>query len=351
MRVCHAIEISNVDFKCHDVILLRKKSFIVSSLKNRKYVSSSVVKCEYKTFQSKIKKLPESFNESLRSHLSAKSFRFGNFSLFRQTINYWCCCCALPWHHFMPTVCWISRKGRNFRAPSPLGRFYAENILIYILKSTILCAIRTFTNTSEELFFRTQNFLAKKSDSSRAKRELRSNTCSMMRSTSSTVQCKNWWFKWVHFPLIKYLWKLFRNYSNPKMKIATDANESLPSNELKCEKLFPPKSDEKKISLALMSLCSRSLLMPIGVERVRENGTEQFSICVPTPQQQHKAFSGENENVPLRYQSRASFIKAHSNERRFGSGRKRRQEVLLCQEKKAIKAHALTTSFQRFPTL
>lgn len=99
------------------------------------------------------KKLPESFNESLRSHLSAKSFRFGNFSLFRQTINYWCCCCALPWHHFMPTVCWISRKGRNFRAPSPLGRFYAENILIYILKSTILCAIRTFTNTSGELFF------------------------------------------------------------------------------------------------------------------------------------------------------------------------------------------------------
>lgn len=110
---------------------------------------------------------------------------------------------------------------------------------------------------AENFFFRTQNFLAKKSDSSRAKRELRSNTCSMMRSTSSTVQCKNWWFKWVHFPLIKYLWKLFRNYSNPKMKIATDANESLPSNELKMRETFSPKKRrEENFSRSHVALLS-----------------------------------------------------------------------------------------------
>lgn len=85
-------------------------------------------------------------------------------------------------------------------------------------------------------------------------------------------------------------------------------------------KTFPNISHEKKFSIFLSRLAL--MLDPTSQWREVKNGTEHFSIFV------HKAFYTENENVigtkekeKKTGECRASFIKAHSNERRC-EGRK-----------------------------
>lgn len=173
-------------------------------------------------------------------------------------------------------------------------------------------AICTVTNTSAALFAFNKNFPCFWRVINQTQSELHWTTLGFLKQCNSmqALVIK------ITYRSINYQWKLCWDDSNPRTKIASEANESLPSSELR-RKNFPKNQSgtrrrEENFSLAVGLL---SCLMPIG--KVEENGTEQFSICVPHSASNNntiaKLFPEKMKMFRSDIKSRASFIKAHSS--------------------------------------